>query len=101
MDAKHLFLALILVPAAHAETFEQQLARELNEGMDGRIESAEPIQADYNNGYGTRTDVYLTSDGRAEVDQHMASGAKDELRVYDWQDQGRELQPGLRKLWGE
>lgn len=105
MDVKALILGLLLAPLASAETFEQQLARELSEGMDGKV-AIEPIQADYNYGYGTRTDVYLRGDGQIQVYEHMSSGPSDEVRVYDWQNQestrqGKQLQPGVKRLWGE
>ena len=110
MNIKPLLLTLLLSPLACAQTFEQQLATELAEGMDGKVDFV-PIQADYNYGYGTRTDVYLLPGGGIDVQNHMSSGPENEVRLYDEEvrlipitqpaPQGRELQPGVRRLWGE
>ncbi len=107
---KILLLAFSLIPAVQAEDFELQLQRELRDGKDGNV-AFEPVQTDYNYGYGTRTDVYLSSGGEVEVENHMSNGPQNEVRLYDEavqlipitqpRPERKELQPGVRRLWGE
>lgn len=105
MDAKPLLLALAFAPAA---AFANGCATDPSYGAG--CGGGYP-QADYNYGYGTRTDVYLLPGGGIDVENHMSSGPENEVRLYDEEvrlipitqpaPQGRELQPGVRRLWGE
>ena len=104
MDAKPLLLALFLAPAAFANGCATDPS--YGAGCGGGYP-----QPDYNYGYGTRTDVHLLPGGGVDVQNHMSSGPENEVRLYDEEvrlipitqpaPQGRELQPGVRRLWGE
>lgn len=116
MDAKPLFLTLLIAPVALADSCatDPSYGAGCGGGYYTPKSSAatfDPIQADYNYGYGTRTDIYLLPGGGVEVQNHMSSGPQNEVRLYDEKVQrvpitqpspaGRELQPGLRKLFSD
>lgn len=109
MDLRPLALALALIAPAANAACESWMAsgstlwdKECNGGQRAaQVQSSGSCETDsaYGAGcggkypavpdHGTRTDVYVRDDGQLDVYKHQATGAGDNLRVYDYESGAR------------
>lgn len=73
-------LALIAATSTWAYSFEEEQARIMAEGMDGKVEMPEPIE------YGTTTRIITGHDGELSVEEYTSHDEHDSIEYDDYSD---------------